>query len=1569
VAVTVHNNGPGSAAASTTRIRLATSTTIQTTDPLLDTFTAGALTSGQSVTYTRTVTIPSRQTAGSYYMGATANADSALTEANGYNNQLTTPFTVSAVALVSLTLISPNGGESWTAGTTHTASWKVSGDTSQISYYSVDYSLDGGSTWTPNAAYASSSATSASWPILATTVSTHARVRIRANNSGGGLIASKSSASDFIITSTPTGSPTAVPQTLNVEPVFGATVSFIGHNSTGSSPSCGIASYLWNFGDGATSIASDPSHIYYSASSSASYTVSLKVTDSNGNTDQRTIIVRVTGQGLGSSQPQTAFSKDPVNLATGNYIYDHDDLRITGRGLLFEFKRFYNSKDTTSKGTPLGLGWTHSYNINASTDASNNVVIAYGDGHQEIYAPNGAGGYTSEPGVFNVLTANGGTFTLTTKEQQKYNFDTLGRLASITDKNADTIMLTYSGSNLAAITDTVGRVITFTSDANNRLTKITDPLGRTVQFAYDANTNLISVTDLRSNVTQFAYDGFHQITSAIDPRGNTFVSMVYDPQQRLVSLQKDALQNSTQFAYDFVNHVTTVTDAAGNQSYYYYDAQLRIIRMVDNAGHVQNYEYDTNNNRTKVVDKNGNVTSYAYDAMGNVISKTDPLGNTTTISYDTNNNPTSRRDALNGQITFQYDARGNLTKTVNAINMASTVTYDAFGQPLVLTDANGNSTTSTYDSSGNLIKIQDALGNVTSSTFDAVGRKLSQVDALGRTTQFLYDNADNLIGTVNPLGKRNSFTFDGNNNRITATDYLRNTTSSSYDAKDRLISVLDPLGGSTANTYDNLDRNIRVTDARGGVMQFGYDTVGDLTSVTTATGGVTLYSYDANGNRIGATDPLGNVTTSAYDPLNRLVSTQDALGNVTRTVYDSLGRRIQSIDALSHTKSFSYDAIGRLIRCTDVAGGTVTYGYDNVGNRISITDPNGHTTVNVFDALNHLVRTTDPVGGSTQFAYDAVGNLVSKITPASQTITYQNDSNNRCTKIVYPAGAPVTFTYDDNGNRTSMTDALGTTTYNYDALNRLTSYTDSAGMTVAYAYDANGNRKSMTYPGNKVVSYTFDAMNQLVTVTDWLNGIAANTYDAAGRLTLVQNPNGTTAHYGFDNASRLTSLINSRSDTTVISSYALTLDGVGNHLQSAQTEPLSPVISAQTIGYAYDNDNRLNNTTGAAFTYDANGNMLTKGADTFAYDYENRLTQAAVANTNYLYQYDGLGNRLRATRNGITTKYVLDVNGRMSHVLAETDAGGTIVAYYIYGRGLISRIAAGGTAAYYLYDVRGSTVALSDSTGALTDKYAYDPFGNVANGTGTSANPFKYVGRYGIMDEGNGLSYIRARYYSPGLGRFVTKDPTTGKDGDSQSLNRYIYALNNPVRLFDVSGLSAQESSRTTPRLATSDNSILHNYLISLKTAGLADQQVSIPKFAAPPTAGTSYISQAPTLSPAEQHREDLLIQGVNSYASDVTFLKSIPIGIGKQIPFVGMIVDMMDEQGRFDNYLSTYPSVDRGSVQMFLRIGTVTEEMRPLTTAYQNAVNIWNKYVPEDVQNAIGIVKEVISEGIEAAQ
>jgi RHS repeat-associated protein len=1291
---------------------------------------------------------------------------------------------------LSLILTSPNGGENWTAGTSQTISWTVNGTpSSPISYFGMNYSLNGGVTWQIYGYFAAGSASSGSWSIPLAAVSSQALVQIKAVNSSGVPMFWNQSASVFTINSS-AGNPTSVPTCNNraPSPASAVTVNFNGSASTGSSSSCGIASWLWTFDDGTSSTAENPSHTFYpAAGTTTTYNVYLAITDCNGKPASAYLTIYITGQALGNNPTQPT-SKDPVNLATGNYTYNHVDLQIPGRGLPFEFQRYYNSKDTASTGLPLGFGWTDSYNIQLLA-SDNAVVIAFGDGHQEVYAANGAGGYISQSGIYNVLTTSGSGYTLTTKEQQKYNFNSQGQLTSIVDKNNNTVALVYTGNNLTTITNTVGRTISFAYNANNCLTNITDPLGRTVRFAYDANTNLISVTDTRGGLTQFRYDQYHQLTNAIDPRGNAFVSMMYDDEQRVVSSQKDALQNATTFSYDFVNKVTTVTDAMNNVSYNYYDGQLRVVKTADSLGNTETFQYDTNNNRTMVVDKNGAVTLYAYDGNGNVIGKTNSFVQTTTIAYDALNNPTNRFDALNGQTVFRYDTKGNLTNSFNSIGKTNTYQYDAFGEPIVVTDSNGNgnSSTNTYDSFGNLIKTQDALGDTSGFTYDIVGRKTKQVDALGRTNSFIYDNADNLTASVNALGKSNLFTFDGNNNRVTATDFNGNTTTSVYDPKDRLIMVSDPIGDSITNDYDALDRKIHVWDAMGNVTRYGYDANGNLLAVTNAAGAVTFYAYDPNGNRTNVVDALGNSATNVFDSLNRLVSTLDPLGHTTTSVYDALGRRIQGIDALNRTNFSAYDSMGRLTNFTDTAGGIVVNSYDNVGNRLLSTDPNGHTSTNVFDALNRLSKTTDPAGGVLQLSYDAVGNLISRKDPDGNTTTYQCDANNRRTKMTYPTGTPVTFGYDANGNRTSMTDSLGTTTYVYDALNRLTSVTDCYGQTVSYGYDKNGNRASLTYPGGKTVRYVYDPMNRLKSVTDWLNNTTTYNYDADGHLTSSVNPNGTAAVYQYDPANRLIALTNT-ANSAIISSYQYTLDAVGNHSQVNQTEQLPTIPVVEQAAYAYDNDNKMTNSEGQAQGFDANGNMISiNPTNLLFYDYENRLTQDIFAGTTNTYQYDGAGNRMSANRSGIASRYVLDRNSPLSQVLAETDASGNTIYYYIYGLGLISRIDANNNAEFYHYDSRGSTIALTDASGQITEAYAYDPFGRPINGE-ISDNRFRYLGRHGVMDEENGFLYIRARYYSTRRGRFITKDPTTGKDGDSQRMNRYIYALNNPINLIDVNG-------------------------------------------------------------------------------------------------------------------------------------------------------------------------------------
>jgi RHS repeat-associated protein len=665
-----------------------------------------------------------------------------------------------------------------------------------------------------------------------------------------------------------------------------------------------------------------------------------------------------------------------------------------------------------------------------------------------------------------------------------------------------------------------------------------------------------------------------------------------------------------------------------------------------------------------------------------------------------------------------------------------------------------------------------------------------------------------------PLGRVTTSTFDANNNTLTITDPNGHTTTLAYDLKDRPASVTDPLGKATSTTYDALDRRLTVTDSRGNVTRFEYDAVGNLTATLNALNQRTESTYDANGNRLTTKDALNDVTTFTYDASNRLLTVKDALNNVTTNAYDALGHLTSVTDAEGRVTQFAYDALGRLTQVTDAASQPTKYTYDAVGNRLTITDARGNTTTSTYDDRNRLASVTDALNRQARLAYDAAGNLLSTTNARGQTTTRAYDALNRVTTITYPGGPTVSFTYDLVGNRLSMTDGIGSSTFTYDALNRLLTVTDPFGKTVGSAYDAAGNRSALTYPDGKVVQYAYDVLNRLQSVTDWLSGTTAYAYDAVGGLTGLTFPNGTTQSITYDAARRLTGLAHSTT-AAPFASYAYTLDKVGNRRQATVTEPLEPPVSPTTLGYTYDSVDQLLSAGPTSYAYDADGNLNTRsqgGTTTFTFDARNLLTGATDATGTSSYRYDGLDHRREVTHNGTTTRYVLDLVGPMATVLAETDAGGAITRYYVHGHQLLSQITPGGTRLVYHPDPLGSVIALTDANKAITDAYAYDPFGTTVAQTGSTPNPFQYVGALGVMADRHGLLFMRARYYDAVAGRFLSVDPVPGSDADPQTFQRYVYALNNPTLVTDPSGLVGM-SDQAAPRYSFLDPVVSEDFI------------------------------------------------------------------------------------------------------------------------------------------------------------
>jgi RHS repeat-associated protein len=348
-------------------------------------------------------------------------------------------------------------------------------------------------------------------------------------------------------------------------------------------------------------------------------------------------------------------------------------------------------------------------------------------------------------------------------------------------------------------------------------------------------------------------------------------------------------------------------------------------------------------------------------------------------------------------------------------------------------------------------------------------------------------------------------------------------------------------------------------------------------------------------------------------------------------------------------------------------------------------------------------------------------------------------------------------------------------------------YTDFYNYTVGYGYDPASNITRITYPtssGNKNVTCAYYDDNRLRSVTDWNGKKTEYFYRADGSIQQINYPNSTYTTYSYDNADRLTGITHRNSGGEVIASFTYTLDEIGNITNEDRNIPLEATgYSPVNISLSYDNANRIQSAGSSSFTSNANGNITSQTGGknlTYAFDTENRLTgisgDQSASNV-----YDAFGSRRQATRNGTTTRYVLDVNGSMSKVLIEKDSNGNDLYYYVYGIGLVYRIKADGTYEYYHYNNVGSTIAITNASQNVTHKYAYDPFGKVMNSQEADYNPYRFVGQFGVMDEGNGHYFMRARFYDADVGRFLIED-------QMWDINLFIYSTNNPLIKTDPNG-------------------------------------------------------------------------------------------------------------------------------------------------------------------------------------
>jgi RHS repeat-associated protein len=1001
-----------------------------------------------------------------------------------------------------------------------------------------------------------------------------------------------------------------------------------------------------------------------------------------------------------------------------------------------------------------------------------------------------------------------------------YAYDGNGDLVTFTDRENNNTSFTYNSTHgLLAIDDARGvRPIRNEYDDSGRLIKHTDAFGKEIVYTHNLDTRQEVITDRLGKVTVVEYDQRGNVVKTTDPQGNV-TTLTYDARDNKLS-QTNATGQTITYTYDAQDNRTSVTDALGNTT---------------------RFTFDSNRRPLTVTDPLGRVTTHTYDPAGNLLSTKDVLGNTTASTYNAKGQLETATNATGNVIRFTYDASGNVTKDINALGLATTYTYNANGDRLSQTETRtapggGTETLTTsfqYDGLGRLTRIIFPDSTTTEQVYNSIGRKTADVDQLGRRTTYEYDEMGQLIRTTYPDGTKEESTYDAGGRRIKETDRAGSITAYVYDAVGRVEKITFPDGSTARSTYDTLGRVTATFDERGNKTAFEYDPncgcSERLTKVIDAQGRATIFTYDAHGNRSSMTDARGNTTRYEYDALDRRTRVVFADGSYASAIYDSLGRPTSQIDQAAKTTRFEYDALNRLVKVVDALNEATNYSYDDVGDLLSQTDANNQTTRFEYDRLGRRIKRTLPLGMSETYAYDAAGQLTSRTDFNGKTTSYAYDNMGRLlTKTPDPSlgQTPVVYTYNTQGLRASMSDATGATTYEYDALDRLKRKVAPQGA-LTYAYDEAGNLISTrsSNANGLSVNYAYDALNRLSTVTDNRLGASQTVYDydEVGNLSGYVYGNGVRTTHTYNSLNRLTEITGGKAST--LASYAYTLGPTGNRLSVAE-------LGGRQVSYTYDDLYRLTSETvasdpagkngSASYTYDAvsnrkarasslpgvasttheydannrlisdaydaNGNTLVSGGNTYRFDFENRLVEMNGGAVRVA--YNGDGERVAKTVGGVTTEYLVDGNNPTGYSqVVEELQGGAVRRVYTYGLDLIGQnqlLGSAWSASFYGYDGHGSVRYLTDATGAVTDTYDYDAFGSLIHRTGTTPNDYLYAGEQ--FDEHLGLFYLRARYLNPGTGRFMTQDTYEGNDYDPASLHKYLYANANPVNMIDPSG-------------------------------------------------------------------------------------------------------------------------------------------------------------------------------------
>ena len=519
-----------------------------------------------------------------------------------------------------------------------------------------------------------------------------------------------------------------------------------------------------------------------------------------------------------------------------------------------------------------------------------------------------------------------------------------------------------------------------------------------------------------------------------------------------------------------------------------------------------------------------------------------------------------------------------------------------------------------------------------------VGRVLD--DGSSQVWSYAYNTRGLLTQVVDPVGRETDYVYDATGvdmlqvkqKRVGTFDVLETST---YNSQHQPLTVTDAAGRTTTYTYNAAGQVLTVTNAKGETTTYGYSG-GYVTSISGPIGGATVtLGYDGYGRVNAVTDSEGYVVTAQYDAAGRVTRTTYPDGSYEQTVYDKLDPQ-QQRDRLGRWTSFTYNSARQLVSVRDPLGRITTLDRCGCGSLDALVDGNGNRTRWDRDVEGRVTAETRADGAATQYAYETTTPRLKQVTDRKgQVATYSYFKDDAFKQKVYTnaavATATVSATYDPAYHRlATLVDGTGTTAVTYHPVGTgqlgagqvATADGPLSGDTIAYTYDELGRVASRSID-SVAQSLTYDALGRVTGVTNALGAFGYTYVGSSGRLAAMSYPNGQTSTYsyfGHTSDDRLQTILHRRADTTTISRFDYTFDGVGN-IASWTRQVDAAVPTAYQFGYdARDQITAATKQTTAAtpsvltryrYAYDPAGNRTSEQID-------DALTSAAYNTANEL---------------------------------------------------------------------------------------------------------------------------------------------------------------------------------------------------------------------------------------------------------------------------------------------------------------------------------------------------------------